>query len=235
MSDINFDQKKIWDHFQNEGVESFSKNVGRLEFLLRHLKSNSTVLNIGVGNGYLELICCRKGVQIHSLDPSDRAITKIRESLGISERAKVGQSQNIPFPADYFDVVVMSEVLEHLELRVFDTTLHEVFRVLKSGGLFIGTVPAREDLEEALVVCPHCANKFHRWGHTRSFDNADLRLELEKLFCDVTVEEHYFVEWDSVGVLGKLKGLLKKILSHFDLSIYGKTRNIFFVAKKDGG
>ena len=37
----------------------------------------------------------------------------------------------------------------------------------------IGTLPFRENLEDALVVCPNCNHKFHPIGHHHSFFEMD--------------------------------------------------------------
>jgi ubiquinone/menaquinone biosynthesis C-methylase UbiE len=124
-----------------------------LEFLVRRLQRGERVLNVGVGNGTLERLATMKGCDVWCLDPSEQAIDRLRTELQLGERAKVGFSQAMPFPDEHFDVVVMSEVLEHLDPDVFQTTLSEVRRVLRKGGRFIGTVPARERLEDSLVVC----------------------------------------------------------------------------------
>ncbi len=226
------DQTKIWEHFQNEGVDSFSQSQGRLEFLVRRLSSATRVLNIGVGNGVLETLAVKKGVDIWSLDPSERAIGRLRQSLGMGEKAQVGYSQAMPFGDSHFDVVVMTEVLEHLDGTVLEATLDEVHRVLRVGGLFIGTVPARENLTNSLVVCPGCGMKFHRWGHTRSFDIDQLSAILATRFSVNDVFERFFINWESVGWWCKLQGLVKKFLSWRGVGTYGACRNIFFSVQK---
>lgn len=229
------DQEKIWDHFQNEGLESFSNNRGRLEFLVRHLPRASSVLNVGVGNGALESLALVKGVDIWSLDPSERAIDRLRQSLGVGEKAQVGYSQALPFPDSHFDVVVMSEVLEHLDAAVLKTTLDEVHRVLRAGGLFLGTVPARENLADSLVVCPDCGAHFHRWGHKSSFDIDRLSAILAARFSINEMSERFFIDWESVGWRLKLQGLIKQFLSWRGIGSYGVCRNIFFSVQKKSG
>src|SRR5438309_1433411 len=118
-------QDVIWDYFQNEGVEAFRQASPRLEFLLRQLRRADRTLNIGVGSGAFEQMAGRNGIEIWALDPSERAVEKLRCDLGLGERARVGYSQALPFPNDYFDAVVMSEVLEHLEKEVRETSLVE--------------------------------------------------------------------------------------------------------------
>jgi SAM-dependent methyltransferase len=223
-------QDVIWEHFQNEGIDSFSGAGPRLHFLARHLSPGERVLNIGVGSGQLERIATGKGVEMWSLDPSERSIRRLRESLDIGERAKAGYSQEMPFPDGHFDVVIMSEVLEHLDEDVLERTLGEVRRVLRPGGRFIGTVPAREDLAASLVVCPCCGHQFHRWGHRSSFTSDSLRRLLESRFRVDRLSERFFNEWEEAPLVRRLAGLLKKFLSDRGVGTYGIARNLFFVA-----
>lgn len=232
MEPATYDQNRIWDHFQNEGVDSFAQSQGRLEFLVRRLRPGIRALNIGIGNGALERMAARKGVDIWSLDPSDRAIESLRKELSLGEKAQVGFCQAMPFPDGCFDVVVMSEVLEHLDEEVFEATLTEVRRVLRPGGHFIGTVPAREKLEDSVVVCPHCGIQFHRWGHKRSFSVGTLTAALRHYFLVDSVYEIFFIDWDFVGWWRRLQGLIKKFLSWRGIGTYGIGRNIYFCARK---
>ena len=120
------DQSIIWDHFQDEGIESFSQSLPRLRFLVARVKAEAMLLNIGIGGAILERLAIEKGIDIHSLDPNNRAVEKLRAQFMLGEKAKKGTSQNIPFAAGTFDAVVMSEVLEHLTENEFDATLSEV-------------------------------------------------------------------------------------------------------------
>lgn len=228
----HLDQKRIWDFYQNEGVSSFDQAAGRLSYLVRVLTAGSRVLNIGVGNGALEEFAYRKGVEIWSLDPSEQAIDRLKLKLPLGDRAVAGLSQAMPFPDEHFDAVVMSEVLEHLEPDVFSTTVIQVVRVLKPGGRLIATVPARENLLDSMVVCPACGTKFHRWGHTRSFTIERLVTLMGGRFIVEQATEHHFAEWETVGLTGKLKGLLKRFLSWRGIGTYGASRNILFIGRK---
>lgn len=232
MKSSGVGQEKIWEHFQNEGIDAFSQSRGRLEYLVRRLSPAMRVLNIGVGNGVLELLAITKGVDIWSLDPSERSIDRLRQSLGMGEKAQIGYSQAMPFADSHFDAVVMSEVLEHLDDTVLEATLVEVHRVLRADGLFIGTVPARENLADSLIVCPDCGVQFHRWGHKRSFDIDRLSAILATRFAVDEASERFFVDWESVGWWRKLQGLVKKFLSWRGVGTYGICQNIFFSAQK---
>lgn len=225
-------QDAIWDHFQNEGVAAFGGGRPRHEFLIRQLGRGERALNIGVGSGELEALARENRIDIWTLDPSERAIQQVRDRLALGEHAKVGYSQQIPFPDGCFDVVILTEVLEHLDEGVRKRTFPEILRVLKRGGRFIGTVPAREQLKDSEVVCPECGHHFHRWGHQTSFNLSSIEALLRPFFKVERLEERYFNEWDSVGLTRRALGLVKKFFSWRGLGIYGTVRHIFFIGRK---
>lgn len=224
-------QEGIWDYFQNEGGDAFVRAGARTMFLVQKLSTGERVLNIGVGVGQLERAALAKGTDIFSLDPGERSISALRENLGMGERAKVGYSQAIPFPDKSFDTVVMSEVIEHLDEETGVATMAEVRRVLKDGGRLIGTVPAREVLEESAVICPHCDAKFHRWGHQRTFD-CQTMIESIGAGFSTKASEHFFINWEGASWPRRIGGLLKQFLSRNGIGPYGAARNIYFEAVK---
>lgn len=152
-------QEKVWDYYQSEGTTIFDAGYLRLHFLASKCKKGEKVLNIGVGGGVFEKIAFHKKIDVYSLDPSEDAIANVQRVLG-AEKAKSGFADAIPFDDDFFDVVVMSEVLEHLDAKILGKTLQEVYRVLHVEGRFIGTVPNDEVLNESIVVCPDCEQDF---------------------------------------------------------------------------
>jgi len=140
----------------------------------------SSVLNIGAGSCHLEMLLAKRGVNIHTLDPCEQTIIRLQNLPNINVCARQGYSHDIPFPRDSFDIVIMTEVLEHIHSDYLDLTLGEVRRVLKRNGRFIGTVPYREHLRDNEVFCPFCHSSFHRWGHLHSFDLMNLRALFER-------------------------------------------------------
>ena len=175
-------QDRIWDHYQNEGIANFDDAVPRLRFLFRRARRGMTVpnpriLNIGIGNGWLERRCLEAGWRVEALDPNERAVETLRQA-GVA--ARTGRITALPQEPKSLDVVFCSEVLEHLDDDELEKGLAEIGRTLKPGGRLIGTVPYREDLSAGMVVCPECGIRFHRWGHRQSFD----RGKIEQLFDD---------------------------------------------------
>lgn len=224
-------QEKIWDYFQGEGVDSFDGNATRLRFLTGQLRpADKRVLNIGVGNGFLEkTLRSKSSIEIYSLDPSEGAVERLRGAAGMdAEHAKVGYSQAMPFPDGLFDVVIMSEVIEHLDDAVIDATMREVSRVLGKHGRYLGTVPADEKLENSRVACPHCGEVFHRWGHVQSFSRGRLAGLLGREFDQVIVRRVYFGSWHMLNWKGRAKWMLKQFLQFVGSG--GSGSNLYFEA-----
>ncbi len=209
------DQTKIWDHFQNtdETGDAFINALPRYKFLANQIQSGMAVLNIGVGRGGLEAILVKKKVVVYCLDPNPESIDRLRRQHDLGLRAQVGFSQSMPFRDGELDAVIMSEVLEHLTNDVMHTTLAEVRRVLKPNGLFIGTVPANERLMDNKVVCPHCGEPFHRWGHMQSFSPLRIREVLTaRGFTVERVETRAFPSWRRGGLKNLCKSLIRYAL-----------------------
>jgi len=226
-------QTKIWENFQNSSrmMGAFDSSLARYKFIANHIPSAVKVLNIGVGLGGLEKILIEKGAFVSCLDPSQETIDRVRDLYKLNEQAKTGFSQSLPFADSEFEVVVMTEVLEHLSDEILNKTLTEVSRVLKPHGLFIGTVPFAEILMDGFTVCPHCGDNFHRWGHVQTFSMMRVQDILkENNFCVVRVETRAFPDWTRGGFLNFIKSLIRYLLGRVGASI--SDPRIYFEAKK---
>jgi SAM-dependent methyltransferase len=194
------EQERIWEHFQTRQVESFDHARGRYRAMAsearrRFGRDGGSVLNIGVGPGVLERLLLSRGWRVSALDPSAATIERLA-ALPIDARCEYGQAMT--FADASFDVVVGSEVLEHIVPDVRALVLAEVSRVLVPGGWFVGSVPYRETLVDQQVVCPDCSKVFHRWGHVSSYDTPELQQELGRIFVEVSCRRRSLVDWGSV-------------------------------------
>ncbi|SRR6266540_1049102 len=227
-------QDRIWNHFQTQGLELFLQSVPRLNFLLEQGRRQAhgkrlNVLNIGVGDGWLELKCGQQGWNAYALDPSQTALSTLRKS-GVKGAA--GYVESIPYIDGFFDIVFCSELIEHLSSERIERALSEIQRVLRRSGVLLGTVPFKENLFAGQVACPSCGKVFHRLGHLQSFDLPKLTalfpnsLQLEKIATT------YFADWSRLNWKGKLLAVLKKGL--LLVGVHGVNENIYFVARKKG-
>lgn len=114
-------------------LNSFEK--GKLLSLLSDLK-NKKVLDVGAGTGRISLELFSLGAQVTALDVSDK-ILEVLKRKNKKIATVVGEAEDLPFENDSFDLVVAAFLIVHLKdpARFFD----EVYRVLKSGGIFLVT------------------------------------------------------------------------------------------------
>jgi 2-polyprenyl-3-methyl-5-hydroxy-6-metoxy-1,4-benzoquinol methylase len=205
-------QKILWDNRQLKRAkdESYKANRKRLETIVaaidkttgRRDRSACRLLNIGTGDARLEGMLMDHGYDIHVLDPSQTIVDFAREKYGLDEsRARCGWSQDIPYDSDSFDFVVMTEVVEHLDVEAMRQTLEQVRRVLKIDGHFIGTVPENEDLSANSYRCLHCGEVSHRVGHEQSFTVENLRDELARSFQIVRVRAFRGMYMNRKGII----------------------------------
>ena len=92
----------------------------------------------------------RQGLDITGVDMSkqDIEIAKLKADKYnlCSDRFKIQDCSQIPYPDECFDVVLCIEVLEHTGVDYMNV-LKEIFRVLKIGGILYLTIPNK--------LCPY--------------------------------------------------------------------------------
>ncbi len=109
-----------------------------IKYLLPDKYELGRVLDAGCGNGTtLHLLKSVYHFDAYGIDISQTAVD-LAQRMGIEAKA-ADITENIPFPDGYFDVVICSEVLEHLLL--LERALQEIQRVGKDEAIFIFSVP----------------------------------------------------------------------------------------------
>ncbi|MFO7571611.1 MAG: class I SAM-dependent methyltransferase [Gaiellaceae bacterium] len=100
---------------------------------------------IGTGKRVLDLGCRSGALTRHFLEGNsvvgldvDRAALAKAEALGI-ETVVANVEEPLPLADESFDAVVAGELLEHL--RFPDELVAEIRRVLRPGGVLVGSVP----------------------------------------------------------------------------------------------
>jgi ubiquinone/menaquinone biosynthesis C-methylase UbiE len=101
---------------------------------------NTTILDVGCGTG---LITSRiRGGEITALDMNRWNLERAKMHTAREKVTFVpGDAEALPCSSNSFDIVICTEVLEHL-LRP-DLALKEINRVLKPGSFFVGSVPTK--------------------------------------------------------------------------------------------
>ncbi|MEK7811592.1 MAG: class I SAM-dependent methyltransferase [Pseudomonadota bacterium] len=100
------------------------------------------LLDVGCGGGRFLNRMQKRGWKVEGSDFDEQAARKVTHKYAI--KTHVGDLSHCKLPADNFDVITMSQTIEHLYIP--NTTLHECLRILKPGGLLILTTPNAESM-----------------------------------------------------------------------------------------
>lgn len=122
---------------EEDFIEHPLKGRGKLtyDWLLDNINN---LLDVGCAYGYYTRFYLNKCKKIYGIDPNEDFIRIAKEKYPRVE-FKVASAENLPFKENYFDVVLLNDVLEHVENE--EKTLNEVYRVVKEKGVIILTVP----------------------------------------------------------------------------------------------
>lgn len=134
-----------WKEYYNdvEGWHFWART--RRELIVKLMERNALlspemrVLDIGCSAGHLlDMLKGRGMPEVYGVDVSNAAIALAKER-GLTNVLAIDGS-TLPFPDAYFDVLIASDVLEHIEEPI--KALKEWSRVLKPGGRLLVFVPA---------------------------------------------------------------------------------------------
>ncbi len=151
------------------------------------LRAGDRVLDVGSGFGRHVYECARRGARVVALDYAADEVVQTRDTLAaMVEEGQIsadrlvgvlrGDALRLPFGDATFDVVITSEVLEHVQDDV--AAIAEMVRVLKPGGRFAATVPAwfPETVNWKLSDEYHAPKS--PGGHVRIYTRTELRAKL---------------------------------------------------------
>lgn len=119
-----------------------------------------SILEVGCGDGRVTKSIYQK----YNLTGIDIDKGKIKTFPGNKIIADISW---LPIKNAKFDLVLSTEVLEHLDDQAYLFALREISRVAKKYILI--TVPFEETLSAQWNKCSKCGHIFHPWGHVRRF------------------------------------------------------------------
>lgn len=120
----------------------------RYRQFFRHIPDSSKdVLDVGcnTGRGGRVLKDLNGALSIAGLDAVRDRLDRLPSA--VYSTTVHGLSTAIPVPDESYDIVVAGEFLEHLYPRDVESTLDEVFRILRIGGRFLLTTPNPSDIK----------------------------------------------------------------------------------------
>lgn len=151
------------EHYRESNTEQ-QRIRSLLDLIPRKGKS---ALDIGARDGYISVLLTDFFDTVTALDlemPAidHHAVTCVK-----------GNAAALDFPDNAFDLVLCSEVLEHIPAAMLQDVCDEITRVA-SDAVIIG-VPYKQDIRIGRTTCHACGGKNPPWGHVNTFDEQALR------------------------------------------------------------
>jgi ubiquinone/menaquinone biosynthesis C-methylase UbiE len=138
------------------------------------------VVDVGCGVGQYSNFCARLGAEVTALDIQEDKLASLGanlpESVPGSIKGIVSDCDPIPLPDNFADLVVCTEVLEHVPSP--QGLCAEMLRIVKPGGKLVISVP--DDRSEQLIKEVAAPSYFEEPNHIRIFSRDSFtRLILE--------------------------------------------------------
>jgi ubiquinone/menaquinone biosynthesis C-methylase UbiE len=149
-----------------------------------NLKDDGLMLDVGCGEGrhifgvmqdHPLMKCIGIDMDKASLNKAEEGYEYFKSISNAGAEFFIGSAYSLPFESDSFDLIVCSEVLEHL--HEYNDAIKEIHRVLKPGGKFYASVPASWPEK----ICWHLSVEYQNQpgGHLRIFNQNNLVDEIE--------------------------------------------------------
>lgn len=170
-------------------LEYFYFHQSRYEYLLKLLVGFSKEAKIlDIGSAYLHLLMGLKELGFNQLYGADKGglgvPTKRSEDFNI-EMKQIDLAEKIPFDDNFFDIIIFTEVLEHLNFYP-GPMFKEFSRILKLGGKFILTTPNLTRLNNKIKfligksIHPDIRYDYSISPHIREYTASELRYLTEQ-------------------------------------------------------
>ena len=148
------------------------------------LNTNGIMLDVGCGEGrhIFGIMQQNPLMQCIGLDMDKNSLKKAEEGYAYFKTLSqagadflIGSAYSIPLPNNSVDIVICSEVLEHL--HEYNDAINEIHRVLKPGGKFYASVPASWPEKICWALSKDYQNQ--PGGHLRIFNQKSLIEEIK--------------------------------------------------------
>lgn len=177
-------------HFQNAYSTHDNKKLSKKEtvflygrrlvldellIILERLPKGSKILDVGCGTAHLTNWIKEKGFDVYGIEPSNVMYNYAKSNFPEIE-IKQAISSEIPYPDNYFDLIVAFEVLRYLDKTENRKTFKEFHRVLKIDGKFFIT--------QVNLFCTDLYFVFH---------------QLKSIYSKITNATHHYCNFTTSG------------------------------------
>ncbi len=155
----------------------------RRDFAVQHSKDKK-VLDLCCGTGWTSHAMAKVATHVTAVDYSDQALSIARERYGLDNIDFIQMdATDLSMESDSFDTVVSMEAIEHFTKENGDKLIREVHRVLKDGGVFVGSTPAVENRNPLKIYSLQLQDPYHLFLYSKAI----LEAALGEVFREVEV------------------------------------------------
>jgi 2-polyprenyl-3-methyl-5-hydroxy-6-metoxy-1,4-benzoquinol methylase len=153
---------KIWQ--MEEGRKKWSVPEPFVTNVLSLLQERKCikVLDLGCGIGRHALFFAQNNMEVHALDASKHGLEFLEQSTrerGLTVHVNCSGMTILPYEDESFDYVLAWNVIYHGNISVVQRSLSEVSRILKTGGIFQGSMLSRRN-DDLLTGVPISHNTY---------------------------------------------------------------------------
>ncbi|MEW6607906.1 MAG: class I SAM-dependent methyltransferase, partial [bacterium] len=108
------------------------------------------ILDLGCGNGRHLIYLAKKGFNVYGIDISQKSLQITQNWLnqeGLTAELKKNTLTQIPYPSEYFDVVICLGTLDHILIKEAKKGIQEIERVLTQKGILFLALRSDRDTE----------------------------------------------------------------------------------------
>ena len=187
----------------------FYQNVTNEVYRGVPISKDDTIVDVGCGSGGPLQFLSTRGAKVIAVDVSAEVIEIAKsavENQGGVVELRVAHTQALPVPDDFATRVICMEVLEHVDDPSF--SLSEMYRIGKSGALYLLTVP--DSNAERIIGAVGGPTYFQKPNHIRIIE----RTEFENLVSNAGLE---ILSHDYNGFVSTFRLALLMMRGHTDL------------------
>jgi SAM-dependent methyltransferase len=137
---IRPDDASLDQWFSNYSGQHRSRLAADLRIVEQHVEPNAKILECGAIPLIATGAFAELGYEVSAIDIAPERFMTAITSLGLDVRKCDLERERTPFANESFDAVVFNEIFEHLRINPI-STLEEVRRVLKRGGVLLLSTP----------------------------------------------------------------------------------------------
>lgn len=171
----------------SKSLETKEHQKMRIKKILGAIPKGSKVLDLGANGGYIAGLLIKKGCKVKCFEIATNLVD-VCKSKGLDVEKK--DARDFQIDKEY-DIVLVGDILEHMEPKDVKKVLDNSYNALKPGGKLIATVPYKHSFYSAERIVEHI----------RDYDTNDFmelcnlfKYKAEGIFCgDMSVSTWLFV------------------------------------------